>query len=107
MIDSIYPKLTGGAGFDPQAGLIPMVVEQSNRGERSFDIFSRLLRERIIFVTGAVEDQMASLITAQLLFLESFLPPVVPLSCCTAPSLPVSYRTVHVGSLWHGVMFTR
>src|SRR5207237_7288078 len=47
------------------------VIEQSNRGERSFDIFSRLLRERIIFVTGVVEDGMASLITAQLLFLES------------------------------------
>jgi ATP-dependent Clp protease protease subunit len=52
-------------------GLIPMVVEQSNRGERSFDIYSRLLRERIIFVTGGVEDHMASVITAQLLFLES------------------------------------
>jgi ATP-dependent Clp protease protease subunit len=51
--------------------LIPVVVEQSNRGERSFDIYSRLLRERIIFVTGGVEDHMASVITAQLLFLES------------------------------------
>ncbi len=51
--------------------LVPMVVEQSNRGERSFDIYSRLLRERIIFVTGPVEDNMASLIVAQLLFLES------------------------------------
>lgn len=51
--------------------LIPMVVEQSNRGERSWDIFSRLLRERIIFVTGGVEDNMAAVITAQLLFLES------------------------------------
>jgi ATP-dependent Clp protease protease subunit len=51
--------------------LVPMVVEQSNRGERSFDIFSRLLRERIVFVTGTVEDGMASLICAQLLFLES------------------------------------
>jgi ATP-dependent Clp protease protease subunit len=56
---------------DPLAALVPIVIEQSNRGERSFDIFSRLLRERIIFVTGAVEDHMASLITAQLLFLES------------------------------------
>ena len=54
-----------------QAGLVPVVIEQSNRGERSFDIFSRLLRERIIFVTGQVEDHMASLIVAQLLFLES------------------------------------
>ena len=57
---------------DPiQDALVPIVIEQSNRGERSFDIFSRLLRERIIFLTGVVEDQMASLITAQLLFLES------------------------------------
>ena len=56
---------------DIVAGLVPIVIEQSNRGERSFDIFSRLLRERIIFVTGVVEDGMASLITAQLLFLES------------------------------------
>jgi ATP-dependent Clp protease protease subunit len=56
---------------DIAAGLIPVVVEQSNRGERSFDIYSRLLRERIIFVTGGVEDHMASVITAQLLFLES------------------------------------
>ena len=52
-------------------GLVPIVIEQSNRGERSFDIYSRLLRERIVFVTGGVEDHMASLITAQLLFLES------------------------------------
>jgi ATP-dependent Clp protease protease subunit len=51
--------------------LVPVVIEQSNRGERSWDIFSRLLRERIIFVTGEVEDNMASVITAQLLFLES------------------------------------
>jgi len=51
--------------------LVPVVIEQSNRGERSFDIFSRLLRERIVFVTGQVEDGMASIITAQLLFLES------------------------------------
>lgn len=54
-----------------QDALVPIVIEQSNRGERSFDIYSRLLRERIIFVTGQVEDHMASLITAQLLFLES------------------------------------
>ncbi len=58
--------------YDPiQDSLVPMVVEQTNRGERSFDIFSRLLRDRIIFLTGPVEDNMASLITAQLLFLES------------------------------------
>ena len=53
------------------AGLIPMVVEQSSRGERSFDIYSRLLRERIIFLTGEVEDHMCSVVVAQLLFLES------------------------------------
>ena len=60
--------------FDPierYANLVPMVVEQTSRGERAFDIFSRLLKERIIFVTGGVEDGLASLVMAQLLFLES------------------------------------
>jgi ATP-dependent Clp protease, protease subunit len=51
--------------------LVPMVVEQTNRGERAFDIYSRLLKERVIFVTGPVEDHMSTLITAQLLYLES------------------------------------
>ena len=51
--------------------LIPMVVEQSNRGERAYDIYSRLLKERIIFLVGAINDNVASLVTAQLLFLES------------------------------------
>jgi ATP-dependent Clp protease protease subunit len=51
--------------------LVPMVVEQTNRGERAFDIYSRLLKERVIFVTGPIEDHMATLITAQLLFLEA------------------------------------
>ena len=51
--------------------LVPMVVEQTNRGERSYDIYSRLLKERLIFVTGPIEDYVASLITAQLLFLEA------------------------------------
>jgi ATP-dependent Clp protease protease subunit len=51
--------------------LVPMVVEQSSRGERSYDIYSRLLKERIIFLTGQVEDHMANLVVAQLLFLES------------------------------------
>ncbi|HEY8275495.1 MAG TPA: ATP-dependent Clp protease proteolytic subunit [Methyloceanibacter sp.] len=51
--------------------LIPMVVEQTNRGERAYDIYSRLLKERIVFVTGPIEDYMASVITAQLLFLEA------------------------------------
>jgi ATP-dependent Clp protease protease subunit len=52
-------------------GLVPMVVEQTNRGERSYDIYSRLLKERIIFLTGAVDDHVASVITAQFLFLEA------------------------------------
>tara|TARA_B100000963_G_scaffold169070_1_gene146951 strand:+ start:9211 stop:9798 length:588 start_codon:yes stop_codon:yes gene_type:complete len=51
--------------------LVPMVVEQSSRGERSYDIFSRLLKERIIFITGPINDSVASLVCAQLLFLES------------------------------------
>ncbi len=51
--------------------LVPMVIEQTSRGERAFDIFSRLLKERIIFVTGPIEDGLASLVTSQLLFLES------------------------------------
>ena len=51
--------------------LVPMVVEQSSRGERAFDIFSRLLRERIIFLNGAIDDGVSALICAQLLFLES------------------------------------
>ena len=63
------PNLVTG---DAMTGaLVPMVVEQTSRGERSFDIYSRLLRERIIFVTGPIEDHMASVIVAQLLFLES------------------------------------
>lgn len=57
--------------IDTAMNLVPMVVEQSNRGERAYDIFSRLLKERIIFITGPVEDGMASLVCAQLLWLES------------------------------------
>ncbi len=55
----------------PKAALIPIVVEQTARGERSYDIYSRLLKDRVIFMTGVVEDHMANLIVAQLLFLES------------------------------------
>ena len=55
----------------PQANLVPMVVEQSARGERAYDIYSRLLKERVIFVVGPIEDQMANLIVAQLT-VESF-----------------------------------
>ena len=53
------------------SGLVPMVVEQTSRGERAFDIYSRLLKERVIFLVGQVEDHMANLIVAQMLFLES------------------------------------
>ena len=53
------------------SGLVPMVVEQTSRGERAYDIYSRLLKERIVFLTGPVDDQVASLITAQFLFLEA------------------------------------
>lgn len=62
-----------GSGYmEPQGlGLIPMVIEQSGRGERSYDIYSRLLRERVIFLVGPVNDSTANLIVAQLLFLES------------------------------------
>ena len=56
---------------DPQMAMVPMVVEQTGRGERAFDIYSRLLKERIIFLVGQVEDHMANLVVAQLLFLES------------------------------------
>ena len=77
-----YERITANPHFDmlmsahkevqtTQAALVPMVVEQSSRGERSFDIFSRLLRERVIFLTGEVEDNMANLIVAQMLFLEA------------------------------------
>ena len=75
MIDVFGGSGSGAQGkfrTDPVTGaLVPVVVESTRRGERSFDIFSRLLRERIVFITGEVEDHMASLIVAQLLFLES------------------------------------
>ena len=69
----INQKSNVSAGFDtdPSNALVPMVVEQTAKGERSYDIYSRLLKERVIFLTGQVEDQMANLICAQLLFLES------------------------------------
>ncbi len=57
--------------IDTYMNLVPMVVEQTNRGERAYDIFSRLLKERIIFITGPVEDGLAALVCAQLLFLEA------------------------------------
>lgn len=69
-----YPQFnghTGGALETEALGLVPMVVEQTSRGERSYDIYSRLLKERVIFIVGPIEDHMANLIVAQLLFLES------------------------------------
>ena len=57
--------------LETNGALIPMVVEQTSRGERSYDIYSRLLKDRVIFLTGAIEDHMANLIVAQMLFLES------------------------------------
>ena len=58
--------------MDTQAlNLIPMVVEQTSRGERSYDIYSRLLKERVVFIVGPIEDQVSNLIVAQLLYLES------------------------------------
>jgi len=65
-------KIDNGSQWDPQAlGLVPMVIEQSGRGERAFDIYSRLLKERVIFLVGPVNDASANLVVAQLLFLEA------------------------------------
>ena len=66
--DSVYE---GGMGNRPMSGLVPMVVEQTTRGERAFDIFSRLLKERIVFIGTPINDQIANLTVAQLLYLES------------------------------------
>ncbi len=67
-----HPITAAHSAWNPQGlGLIPMVVEQTARGERAYDIYSRLLKERVIFLVGPVEDQMANLVVAQLLFLES------------------------------------
>ncbi|HKK56353.1 ATP-dependent Clp endopeptidase proteolytic subunit ClpP [Marinobacter sp.] len=64
-------KPVDGPAMVTSSGLVPMVIEQTARGERSFDIYSRLLKERVIFMVGQVEDHMANLVVAQLLFLES------------------------------------
>jgi ATP-dependent Clp protease protease subunit len=67
-----FASMNGGSSVSPTGlGYIPMVIEQSGRGERSYDIYSRLLKERVIFLVGPVNDQSANLIVAQLLFLES------------------------------------
>lgn len=69
----MYKQFIMNQTMEPQAagGLVPIVIEQTARGERSFDIYSRLLKERVIFLVGQVEDYMANLVVAQLLFLES------------------------------------
>jgi ATP-dependent Clp protease protease subunit len=66
-----FEKTSGGALETQALNLVPMVVEQTSRGERSYDIYSRLLKERVVFIVGPIEDHMANLIVAQLLFLES------------------------------------
>ncbi|WP_041523186.1 ATP-dependent Clp endopeptidase proteolytic subunit ClpP [Gilvimarinus agarilyticus] len=66
-----YPQSDRNSQEITASGLVPMVVEQTARGERSYDIYSRLLKERVIFLTGQVEDYMANLVCAQLLFLEA------------------------------------
>ena len=67
MIDRLPPHASGARGLN----LIPMVVEQSSRGERAYDIYSRLLKERVVFLVGPVDDPVANVVVAQLLFLES------------------------------------
>jgi len=70
--NEFYAAMHGGESMTPTAlGYIPMVVEQSGRGERAYDIYSRLLKERVVFLVGPVNDQSANLVVAQLLFLES------------------------------------
>jgi len=66
-----YSSSNGGAGNTRALNLVPMVIEQTARGERAYDIYSRLLKERVVFVVGPVEDYMANVVVAQLLFLES------------------------------------
>ena len=70
-IDSTFYSPQASHSQEPEAALVPMVVETTGRGERAYDIYSRLLKERVIFLVGPVEDHMANLIVAQLLFLES------------------------------------
>jgi ATP-dependent Clp protease protease subunit len=67
----VYDELNKAPNIRAAGGLVPIVVEQTARGERSYDIYSRLLKERVVFIVGTIEDYMANLIVAQLLFLES------------------------------------
>ncbi len=77
------------------SALIPMVIEQSGRGERSFDIYSRLLRDRVVFLVGPVTDQSANLVVAQLLFLESENPDK-DISCISTPRRKCLRRSFHL-----------
>jgi ATP-dependent Clp protease protease subunit len=71
-MSKMYSSSGETGGWKPEGlGLVPIVIEQTARGERSFDIYSRLLKERVIFIVGPIEDHMANLVVAQLLFLES------------------------------------
>jgi ATP-dependent Clp protease protease subunit len=70
-VEDVSEEMTMRDPVDTYMNLVPMVVEQTNRGERAYDIFSRLLKERIIFITGPIEDGMSTLVVAQLLFLEA------------------------------------
>ena len=81
---------------DIVGSLVPIVIEQSSRGERSFDIYSRLLRDRIVFVSGPVEDHMASLICAQLLWAESENPQTKPIVLIALSSM---YSTLPVAAV--------
>ena len=73
--------------------LVPMVVEQTTRGERAYDIYSRLLKERIIFITGPIEDEMATLVVAQLLFLEADNPKKERVTTHSSIALVVAMRS--------------
>ena len=76
------PAFNGGASIRSRGmALVPMVLEQTHRGERAFDIYSRLLKERIVFVNGVVNDDMSSLVVAQLLFLAGFCSHRFPMPC--------------------------
>ena len=78
------------------SNLVPMVVEQSSKGERAYDIYSRLLKERIIFLVGPINDNVASLVTAQLLFLESENPKKEIYFYINSPGGLVTLSLIHI-----------
>ena len=103
--------MTHQGDLDPKAlGLVPMVIEQTSRGERSFDIYSRLLKERVIFIVGPIEDQMANLVVAQLLFLESENPDKdvhlvhqQPRGLCHGRVIDIRHDVLHQAGCQHNV----